>query len=263
MSPQETPLIIEKPEGHLYIVADSHLDLVQAPCSEFVEMLDALPEAQALVCLGDLFKVWLALPKFWTNTHREVMDAFRKQRDKGVEVVFIAGNREKLLPREGGVNLRDPFPFTRLSLSDWRMNWGSLRLAFIHGDTINSRDLQYLRWRAVSNSSPFEAVFRVMPGPMARWIAERLEALLSKTNRELRIEFPEDEVLRFAETHLQGLDHYFVGHFHLDLEIRIDNHPGSLRLVPDWLGTRRILRIDPQGRQAALHFSGGELTEVA
>ena len=42
MTPKKTTLDIEKPEGHLYIVADSHLDLDQAPYVQFVEMLDAL-----------------------------------------------------------------------------------------------------------------------------------------------------------------------------------------------------------------------------
>ena len=57
-------LNLPHPEGFLYFVADSHLDVQDAPWQEFVTMLDTLPDAHALICLGDLFKVWLAHPKF-------------------------------------------------------------------------------------------------------------------------------------------------------------------------------------------------------
>ena len=77
-------------------------------------MLERLPQAQVLICLGDLFKVWLAMPKFWTDAHRRVMDAFRMHRDRGSKVVFVAGNREKLVPR--GWQDRIPVSYTHLTL---------------------------------------------------------------------------------------------------------------------------------------------------
>ena len=94
MHPTTPSFFIEKPEGPLYIVTDCHLDFDQAPFEEFIEMLERLPQAQVLICLGDLFKVWLAMPKFWTDAHRRVMDAFRMHRERGSKVVFVAGNRK-------------------------------------------------------------------------------------------------------------------------------------------------------------------------
>ena len=86
MHPTTPSFCIEKPEGPLYIVTDCHLDFDQAPFEEFIEMLERLPQAQVLICLGDLFKVWLAMPKFWTDAHRRVMDAFRMHRERGSKV---------------------------------------------------------------------------------------------------------------------------------------------------------------------------------
>ena len=156
----------------------------------------------------------------------------------------------------------DPYPFTHLSRSSWSMNWSGKKLGFIHGDTLNSRDYQYLCWRAISNSSLFEAVFNAIPVEAARWISYRIEKLLAETNREIKINFPKEEVQHFAEQHLQNNDLYFVGHFHLDLEIWVDGVSGCLRLVPDWLGTRKILRIDSSGQVATLHYSKGQFKEV-
>ena len=253
---------IEKPTGPLYIVTDSHLDFEQAPFEEFIEMLEQLQDAQVLICLGDLFKVWLAMPKFWMEPHRRVMEAFRVHRERGAKVVFVAGNREKLVPRDWEDSIRDPYPFTHLSREDWHMQWGGLQLGFIHGDAINTKDLRHLRWRALSNSHAFENLFRIMPGSLARWIAFKVEAMLAGSNRKFKINFPDEEVNRFAEQVLPGVDHYFVGHFHQDRVIRIPGESGILRIVPDWLLTRKVLKLNPEGQFSSLIFQEGVFQET-
>ena len=91
-----TVLNVSKPDGFLYIVADSHLDEDLAPAKEFVEMLLQLQNPHTVVFLGDLFKIWLAPQKFWTDLHHETMEGFEQLRDRGCNVVFLAGNREML-----------------------------------------------------------------------------------------------------------------------------------------------------------------------
>ncbi len=254
-------LAINDPYGNLYIVADSHLDHLDVPYGEFIEMLNMLARPQMLVCLGDLFRIWLAPPKFWTDSQRRVMVAFSRLRERGCEVVFVAGNREMLLPRNLNGIREQRLPFDYLSTGEWRLEWCGLKCAFIHGDTINTRDVQYLRWRAISHSTLFEALFHAMPGPLARWIARSLEKLLSRTNREYKIEFPEAEIRRFAESVLEQADLCFVGHFHLDREIRAGQRPGIVRLTPDWLTRRALLRMKPAGDLKTLYFQEGRFLE--
>ena len=262
MHPTTPSFCIEKPEGPLYIVTDCHLDFDQAPFEEFIEMLERLPQAQVLICLGDLFKVWLAMPKFWTDAHRRVMDAFRMHRERGSKVVFVAGNREKLVPRGWQDRIQEPYPFTHLSREDWQLQWGQLNLGFIHGDAINTQDLRHLRWRAFSNSRGFETLFRIMPGAMARWIAAKVEAMLAGSNRKFKISFPDQEVENFAKQVLPGVDHYFVGHFHLDRVIRVPGESGILRIVPDWLETRKLLKLNPDGQLSSVVFQEGVFQET-
>ena len=69
-----TVLNVSKPDGFLYFVADSHLDEDLAPAKEFVEMLLQLQNPHTVVFLGDLFKIWLAPQKFWTDLHHETME---------------------------------------------------------------------------------------------------------------------------------------------------------------------------------------------
>jgi len=162
-------IVFSHPQNNLYLVTDSHLDLDEAPYQEFVAMLAQLEDPQVVICLGDLFKVWLALPKFWGTINREVMQAFEQLRARKVEIIFVIGNREVLLPRKWNDSWKQQFPFTYLVHDDCALIWGEQRYGLIHGDTINRQDLNYLRWRKIARSRGFEAFFRLkrpLPNPI-------------------------------------------------------------------------------------------------
>jgi UDP-2,3-diacylglucosamine hydrolase len=258
-SKEKSALNVSEPDGFLYIVADSHLDESIALAKEFVEMLSQLENPHTVVFLGDLFKIWLAPQKFWTDLHRETMKGFEQLRDSGSNVVFIAGNREMLLPRKLTDHWKKIIPFTHLSHSDWFLNWGGKRYAFIHGDTINYNDSQYLRWKALTHNIIFEAFFRAIPGALARWIAGRIETMLVNTNQEYKVHYPAKEIQEFAEAVLPEVDQYFVGHFHRDHEIKVEGASGVLRIVPDWLSQRKVLKLNPKGELEVLRFENGTL----
>ena len=261
-SKEKSVINVPEPEGNLYIIADSHLDESIAPAKEFVEMLSKLENPHTVVFLGDLFKIWLAPQKFWTDLHHQTMKGFERLRDSGSNVVFIAGNREMLLPRKLTERWKKIIPFTHLSHSDWFLNWGQKRYAFIHGDTINYNDSQYLRWKALTHNIIFETCFRAIPGTLARWIAGRIETMLVNTNQEYKVHYPTAEIQEFAESVLPEVDQYFVGHFHLEQEIKVEGSSGVLRIVPDWLSQRKVLKLNPAGELEVLRFENGTLKTV-
>ncbi|MGK5091262.1 metallophosphoesterase [Deltaproteobacteria bacterium TL4] len=250
---------IDHPEGYLYIVSDSHLDQELAPYEEFIEMLDHLEDPHTLICLGDLFKVWLALPQFWSPFHRKVMEAFQQLRQKGVQVIFVVGNRELLLPRSYSAHGKNYFPFTHLFHHDCYLQWGTRLYGFAHGDAINRKDSNYLRWKAFSHSLPFEWAFRVMPALLANKISLKVEALLAGTNQTYKMSFPEEEMIEYARQVLPQVDHFFIGHFHTDRTITLPDFPSVLSVVPDWLSQRVVLQIDDRGTLAKLNFKGSPL----
>ncbi len=252
-------LNVSNPDSLLYIVTDSHLDEKSAPATEFAEMLSQLENPHTVVFLGDLFVIWLAPPKFWTGMHRKVMSGFQRLKDKGCNVVFIAGNRDMLLPRKFTERWKQSLPFTHFIHNDWYLNWGSKRYGFIHGDSINYNDRQYLRWKALSRNWAFEGLFRIMPAQLARWIAEQLEAKLVDSNKEFKIRFPEKEMKEFANSVLPKVDQYFVGHFHLDRLIEVEGCSSVLRVIPDWLSQRTVVRVHAQGDIDVLRYQDGNL----
>lgn len=242
------------PQGNLYLVTDSHLDETAAPYTEFIQLLDALPEVHTLICLGDLFKVWLADPKFWAPLHTEVLAAFARLQQRAHYVILVAGNREFLLPRNEAQLHSSPLPFTHLTLGKGYLRWGEERYGFAHGDTVNPHDKSYLRWRSLSHSLPFEALFRSLPGHLARKISEHLEGQLAHTNHAFKISFPEAELQRYATEVLPEVDQFFLGHFHTSWSWTLPGTHRQLHVVPDWLGTRKVWRIAPDGSRAEFTF---------
>ena len=246
---------IPDPVGNLYLVTDSHLGCDSAPYGEFVDFLDSLTDVHTLICLGDLFKLWLADHRYWTNLHREVLKAFHRLRDRANNVILVAGNREFLLPRNQDELKKSNLPFSQVSLGKIYLTWGSKRFGFEHGDQVNRNDKNYLRWYAISHSRAFETFFRCLPSPLANKIAENLEIKMAQSNQAFKIQLPKQHLERFAETSLEAVDEFFLGHFHERFSYSTIDTSKTLHIIPDWLSTREYWQIDPQGRRTELQFS--------
>ena len=246
---------IPDPVGNLYLVTDSHLDYDSAPYSEFIDFLDSLNDAHTLICLGDLFKLWLADHRYWTNLHKEVLKAFRRLRDRANNVILVAGNREFLLPRNQDQLRGSKLPFSQVVLGKFYLNWGSKRFGFEHGDKVNIDDKNYLRWYAISHSRAFETFFRGLPSSLANKFAEHLEIKMAQSNQEFKIQLPKEHLEKFAETSMEAVDEFFLGHFHERFSYYTKNTSKKLHIIPDWLNTREYWRIDPQGKRTELQFS--------
>jgi len=236
--------------GFVYFVTDSHLGGASSP--EFIAMLRGLSEARAVIFLGDLFQVWLALPKYWDAVVLDVLEGFRSLQAAGTRTVFVAGNREFFLPGTAEAVRRSGLPFDSVVPGAAVLTWAGRRYGLTHGDLVNRRDAQYLKWRRLSRSPAFAWLFRAMPGGIARRIAQRLERGLSATNLEIKIQYPLDELEEFAGAVLPGLDGFFIGHFHRDELICVPGQKGALRIVPDWLSRKQVLRMAPDGRVQTL-----------
>lgn len=247
--------------GYVYLVADSHLGDARAPVEGFVEMLHGLERPRLVVLLGDLFKVWLALPRFWDVRARRVLEGLHALRGRGVPVWLVVGNREFFLPATGAEAVARGLPFDAVVPDAAVLHWAGRRYGLTHGDLVNRRDRQYLRWRRLARSRPFAWLFRAMPGPLARRVAESLERTLASTNQEIKIAYPADELAAFTAAVLPGLDGFFIGHFHRDETLRLPGDGGQagapvLRIVPDWFSSRQVLRLHADGRTELLDFTG-------
>lgn len=249
-------IVLEAPDGYLYLVADAHLGAAQARPADFLAMLAGLEQARMVVFLGDLFQVWLALPRFWDADTRAVLEGFAALRARGVPLVFVMGNREYFLPGDPAEAARRGLPFDHIVHEACMVRWGDRRYTLTHGDVVNRRDTRYLRWRHISRSRAFEAGFRALPGPVARGLSRYLERTLARTNREVKVTYPRDELEAFAQAMLVDVDGCFIGHFHRDEVVDVPGEAGSLRIVPDWYSRKTVVRLHRDGRQETLSAPG-------
>jgi UDP-2,3-diacylglucosamine hydrolase len=254
MMAEAPELALPDGEGCVYLLADSHLGDARAPTEGFLAMLPRLGEARLLVLMGDLCKVWMALPRFWDSQARALMAGLGELRARGVPIWFVVGNREFFLPRDAAQAARLGLPFDAVVRDAAVLRWQGRRYGLSHGDLVNRRDAQYLRWRRMARGRTLEALFRAMPGALARAVARRLERAMASSNREIKIRYPADELQAFAETVLEGLDGFFIGHFHRDETLRVPGREATLRIVPDWFSRKQVLRLHPDGRQELLSF---------
>ena len=245
---------VEGPGDAAYLVADAHLGSGQSTAAEFIAMLELLERPRMLVFLGDLFTVWLAAPKYWDEPTRQVLQAFARLRQRGVPIVFVVGNREFLLPRGPHALASSGLPFDAVLPGAGVLTWAGRRYGITHGDVVNRADAQYLKWRWIARSLPFELMFRAMPGGWARKISLKLERGLATTNQEIKIQYPAQELRAFAQAALPGLDGYFIGHFHRDEVVRVPGQDATLRIVPDWFSRKRLLRLEAGGQATLLRL---------
>jgi UDP-2,3-diacylglucosamine pyrophosphatase LpxH len=122
----------------------------------------------------------------------------------------------------------------------WRNDHDTL---FCHGDKINTRDRNYLRFRKLAKNPLTRFVLKVIPyGPSA---AAGLKRDLKQTNLEFRKHLPRTEIVQFAERAFSdGVKTIFVGHFHQ--QFRIEGKDGNMLVIlPAWMDNGQVARVDP------------------
>lgn len=221
----------------MLLITDAHV----GPRNEsvFFRMLDSLTGGRdPIVFLGDIFDLWIALPRYETSAHREFLNWCAEQRRRRT-VGFMEGNREFFVAR------RHADAFTWCSDAPWHED--GCGNVFTHGDRINSRDLYYLRFRRLVKNAVIRNVMRVFPfGPE---ICHGVKRLSLKTNRAVRRRLPETDLAWFfRDRAADGASTVFVGHFH-HKSSRFFSRDRSLHLLPDWFATGEITRFDPVNGQ--------------
>jgi UDP-2,3-diacylglucosamine hydrolase len=231
-------------DGPAALLGDAHLREDDREVEAFVVFLDTLPaDIRTLAILGDLFAVWIGSADLERPHHVRVVDALRRLRGRGCRLIYVEGNHDYDLRRRHGGTLFDLFDETALD--------GTLagrRAHLAHGDLVNTRDRQYLTWRAVSKSRPFLAAYGLLPAGLRQRIAARLEASLARTNLEHRRGFPVEECALYARARIAaGTDCIVLGHFHEERRFDYESggRRGSVFVLPAWRSGHRYLRIDP------------------
>lgn len=222
----------------MIIVADAHVDPARNNCNAFFRLLEAVAETNHdLVFLGDIFELWVGFQRYETPLHTRFMAWCRSQKANR-SIGFIEGNHEYFV----AARRSDCFSWCT-DTSVWQIDPGTL---LCHGDKINTRDKNYLRFRKLVKNAVIQNVVRGLPfGPL---IAARLKRDLKQTNLQFRKFLPEADIKRFAdEQYSEGVHTIFSGHFHKPFQYRGESG-GTLYIVPAWGEKGDIAVYDPASR---------------
>lgn len=258
------PAPAARPETVALFVSDLHLQQDSpATTTLFLAFLaQQAVHARQLYLLGDLFEYWAGDDDMDTPYLRTIVDALRACSDTGVQLFWMAGNRDFLVgdafAREAGmIRLADPYV----------VHIAGLRLALAHGDAQCTDDRDYQTFRAQVRSAQWQQEF------LARSLEERKaiidgmragsrDAQRGKTMDIMDVNQDAIDAL-FADTGASVLIH---GHTHRPA---LHSHGKLLRYVlPDWDGDAvpprgGWLSIDADGAIHRHDASGGLLPDTA
>lgn len=234
--PEDSSMPVNRPDERHHvtvIVADAHVSAGGTGESAFFDMLAALEGYPVdVIFLGDVFDLWIALPRYEGPMQHAFLAWCCRNRNRRM-VGFVEGNHEFFVHQSHG----SCFSWsTEDAMTDAQRGW-----YLVHGDQINRRDRQYLRFRKATKNALAKWCVRCLPwGP--RWVS-LLNARLKRTNPDFRVHFPQSAVTEFAQhAFASGHRRVFVGHFHRPFHIA-DGDQG-LWIVPAWLDGQRVSWID-------------------
>lgn len=218
---------------HPYIlIADSHLS-DEASTEEFFRMLDcicafALKKEKscrpALVFLGDIFDLWIAVPGYERECHRRFLLWCRKYKEE-FPIYFIEGNHEFF------VAFRHKKDFTFCTANMIREK----ALVFLHGDMVNLSDWKYRCLRALVRNPGTALLFCLFARYGGTALAEKVRNCLKKTNLEHKKYFPVSFMEKRASQLLKGEKLWLVaGHFHEQHILCEENSGRKICILPAW-----------------------------
>lgn len=207
-----------------------HPELVQS----FFRFLDTqAANADQLFILGDFFDAWIGDD----DDDPLVADVKQHLRDyaRAHAVFFLHGNRDFLLGEgfaaETGV---------RLLPETWRIDLDGRAALIMHGDTLCTQDVEYMKFRAMVRSQPWQQQILAMPLAQRRQLAADLRRKSQSMNAmkaEDIVDVTPAEVARVMGE--AGVDLLIHGHTHRPAhhQLTVNGAAAERWVLGDWGAT--------------------------
>jgi len=232
------------------LISDLHLDEERPEIARaFLRFLkERAPRAEALYILGDFFEVWIgddAMSPF----QRSIAEALRELSDGGTRVFLMHGNRDFLVGRAfcrlaGCTLLRDPC----------RVELNGSPVLLMHGDTLCTRDLAYMRFRRRLRNPVSTWLLRHLPLSKRRQLARKWrEASRMQVRRKATeiVDVTPEEIPRIMAAH--GVQTLIHGHTHRPAvhELSVNGRDARRIVLGDWHRQGWVLEVDARGYHLA------------
>ena len=232
-------------------ISDLHLEENQPEITrQFLQLLaECDSTCDALYILGDLFEAWIGDDED-TPLHHQIIHALKSATDKGLSIYFLHGNRDFLI---GKKFLRATG--CKLLSDEEKIILYGIPVLLMHGDTLCTRDIAYLKARKKSRNHFLQFLFLSLPLTFRRKIADNMRKKSERYKENVSMEImdvTQEEVERVMQKH--HVYHLIHGHTH-----RPATHQFSLQqakaeriVLPAWHGHGSVLIWDETGQKTLL-----------
>lgn len=184
--------------------------------------------AKQLYLLGDIFEYWLGDDAMSEPFNQQILSALRRVSDAGVQLFWIAGNRDFLV----GGQFAAAAGLTLLP-ETWVIDAYGQRIVLLHGDAQCTKDLKYMAFRAQARNPAWQQQLLSLPLEQRKQIAAGMREQSKQGHAEKSYEImdvtPEAIAEVFAQTGTSIMIH---GHTHRPA---LHEVAGTRRYVlPDW-----------------------------
>lgn len=223
-------------------IADLHLSTEEpAITAGFLRLLAGEARtADALYILGDLFEAWIG-DDDPSPLHAKIASAIKALVDSGVPCYFIHGNRDflvgKRFARRSGM---------RLLPEEHVLTLYGKRILIMHGDTLCTDDIGYLRFRAKVHQPWLQKLFLALPLSIRQRIAARMRAgskASNQTKSEAIMDVNPQAVIDVMTRH--HVHHLIHGHTHRPAihELDIEHHPARRYVLGAWHDKGSMIKV--------------------
>ena len=229
-------------------ISDLHLQASEPDTAQiFLQLLaNPSPDMDAIYILGDLFEAWIG-DDDETPFNNTIMHALHTATQKGLPIYFMCGNRDFLIGKKfahatGCYLLPD----------EEKINLYGTPVLLMHGDTLCTRDLAYLKARRKLRTKWLQSLYLLLPLSFRRRLADMARTKSRKHTQNAALEIMDvtpsavDQVMQKHE-----VNYLIHGHTHRPAihNFLLNNTPAERIVLGAWHEQGNALVWDETGKK--------------
>lgn len=234
-------------------ISDLHLDAAHPDMVKlFINLLNqAGPDVDAIYILGDLVESWIGDDNNNTFT-RTLYRTLKQTHERGIQLYFQHGNRDFLMgkrfARETGCVLLP---------EEYKVNLYGTDVLLMHGDTLCTDDIAYLRARRFAYSKILRFLYLSLPLSIRKYIADHFRKVSMQHTQsapKMILDVTPDAVNTVMKKH--GVKHLIHGHTHQPAvhAFILNNEPATRYVLAAWHEGGHVLEWHDNGAVRAINF---------
>lgn len=141
-----------------YFISDLHLEPYHTKMLDgFLGLMNQIKGAENLYILGDFFNTWVG-DDFEDDFTQKVKQSLRQVSDSGTKLFIMHGNRDLLIGNVFAEQVN-----AEVLADEILIEVGDKKALLMHGDSLCTRDVEYMKFRAMVRTAQWQETFLSQP----------------------------------------------------------------------------------------------------